>query len=118
MKKLYISLLSMLLSVLLPLSVNAQEVTNKVNEGYTNENVYYSVYEIETKSTTTMRAVGDTITVLRKIQYNGIVLPTSQLTYSEKINGIYYTGTLTLQSFEFENGNTIALYSGKLTAIN
>lgn len=33
-------------------------------------------------------------------------------------DGVYYTGILKLYAFTYENGNTIAVYKGSLTAVN
>lgn len=106
-----------MLSLMQAFPTNAQESRISINDGYTNNGIYYSVYEIET-STASLFSVGDTITITREFQFDGIIKPSSTMSYSETINNVTYKGTLQLVSFSFEGDHTIALYKGTLTAIN
>ncbi len=116
MKKIFILFTCIFIFLLTPLSANA---SSPISTGYTTEGVSYSVYELETSfSDTTIFAVGQTIDVIREFRFAEIVMPPSTRIYTEVYKGVTYTGTLTLSNFYFENGNTIATYTGTLTAIN
>lgn len=115
MKKLLSFLSALILCLVLSLSAQAAENTT-IATGYTSDNIYYTVYDIETTEII-HRAVGDTIDVVREFHYSGIITPPSQKIWSEVHNSITYTGTLKLYNFTYKNGNTIAYYKGTLTAI-
>lgn len=116
MNKLAIPILCIIFFFMLPLSANAQEPDKKLSEGYTEDGIYYAIYEVETEDTSTARAAGDTLEVTRKIIYSGIVQPPAQREYEETINGYKYVGILYLYSYSFEDGNTHAYFKGTLTA--
>jgi len=116
MKKILILLLCTFTFMYMPLPAQAQSQHDYINEGYTTDGMYYTVYEIETLNTT--RAVGDTVEVTRQFVYGGIYQPPLTQVYTEKVGAITYTGTLKLAYFYHENGHTYGVYRGTLTAIN
>ena len=116
MKKILITLFSILLSCSLCLTVSAEEKTI-ISNGHTAEGIYYTVYDIETIQNT-QRIKGSTIDVVREIFYNGTIVPDKEISWRETQYGITYAGVLYLLTFTFSDGNTIATYEGTLTAIN
>lgn len=117
MKKISIPLLSIILTLLFSIHVQAMEPTSPIYEGYTSENIYYVVYDTET-SVNLERTVGDTVNVIREFRFSGIITPPSTRSWTEQINNTTYSGTLKLYTVNFENNTTIAYYRGTLTAIN
>ncbi|MBQ9140876.1 MAG: hypothetical protein IJX63_03680 [Lachnospiraceae bacterium] len=93
MKTKIFPLLFSLFFILNTFSVNAQVSNHYITDGYTPEGVYYMVYEEETNNAQS-RAIGDTIEVTRKFYYTAVIKPPATRTYTEKINGITYTGTI------------------------
>ncbi len=110
MKKKYIPLLCTLLLSLFFLSACAREQNTKA---YTSNGIYYATADIKTTASTEY-AQDTAIDVVREFQFQ--IQPPTIYLYTEKINGITYTGTLKLIGFTFENGNTTASYKGTLTA--
>lgn len=103
---------SIMLTISLP--VSAQERVQKVGDGYTIEGVYYEVFavdEIESNEII-LRSIG--ISVTREVIYSGIVAPSKKLTWSEKIDGANYSGTLTLSGYLYTTTDTVATYKGTL----
>lgn len=117
MKKISAFLLCNILLLSISLTSYAQEQYTIINNGYTSNGIYYTVYELDTLLNSE-RVVGDKITVTREFQFSGIIQPSSEQNYTEYVNGVCYTGILTLYAFTYENGNTLAVYKGTLTAIN
>ena len=116
MKKNLILSLCLFLFLFSPLSVNANP---PINTGYTSEGISYNVYELKTTfSDTIVLTAGQTIEVIREFQFATMLVPPSKKVYTELYKGVTYTGTLTLSNFYYENGNTIAIYIGTLTAVN
>ena len=74
MKKILILLLCTFTFMYMPLPAQAQSQHDYINEGYTTDGMYYTVYEIETLNTT--RAVGDTVEVMvqQKMGWKAVVL--------------------------------------------
>lgn len=116
MKRTFIFFLCTFLFMHVTLPVNAQNQYNYIAEGYTNDGVHYTVYEIETNYTT--KAVGDTLEVTRQYIFAGIIQPPATRLHNETNEGITYTGTLKLAYCTYKNNNTYATYRGTLTAIN
>lgn len=117
MKKISIPLLSIILTLLFSIQVQAMEPKSPIYEGYTSEGIYYEVYDTET-SVSLERAVGDTVNVIREFRFSGIIVPPSTRIWYENISGTDYSGTLKLYNYSYENNTTIAYYRGTLTAIN
>lgn len=117
MKKISISLLSIILTLLFSIQVQAMEPDSPIYEGYTSEDIYYVVYDIET-NVTQERAAGDIIDVIRVFRFDGIIVPPSTQMWQENISGTSYSGTLKLYNYSYDNNTTIAYYRGTLTAIN
>lgn len=117
MKKLIVTMLCAAVLLSTPIYAGAQEIKRSVGEGYTSAGVYYTVYELQTVAEEE-RAVGDKITAIREFQFSGIIQPPAEKNYTEYIDGICYSGVLKLYAFTYENGNTMAVYKGTLTAVN
>lgn len=117
MKKTLFFLLCTFLFLHFSLPVKAQVHDTYIGDGYTTEGIHYTIYNLETESST-QRAVGDTIDVTRQFVFEGTIQPALTRTYTEKIGTVTYTGTLKLSYFYPENGYTYATYKGTLTAIN
>lgn len=117
MSKIIISTVCVIMSLLLSIPTYAKEPDKMIYSGYTSDNIYYKVYEVETIGNLE-QAKNGTIDVIRKYQYDGIIVPPSTKIYSEIIDEVTYTGTLTLFNCSYEGNYTIAYYQGTLTAIN
>lgn len=91
----------------LSITANAQSVDETSDIAFT---------EAGSSDTDDTRAIGQQIPVTREIIFYGIVAPPSKYSYSETINGVLYSGILTLSRFYLDQGNTVAVYSGILTA--
>lgn len=59
---------------------------------------------------------GNTLNVTKEFTYDFITQPPSSMKWSQTTNNILYSGTLTLKSYYYSNGKTIATYTGILTA--
>lgn len=112
MKKIFTFLFCITLSLSVYIPVHAQENTI-IYSGYTTEDIYYSVREIETQSSMT-RATNNTLYVVREFTYAGIIDPLDELEWEEQNKGITYTGTLKLRNYSYSGGNTVATYTGTL----
>ena len=77
--------------------------------GYAEEGIFYEVGEEKI-----LRALGNSITVERKVRYEGKVIPNRTLQWTEKIGSYTYSGTLSLAKFAYLNGVTTATYQGTL----
>lgn len=99
------------MSFILGTNVCAQENSMMISNGYTENGIYYEVYG--TLPNTNLRG---TIEVSREIIYNGKIKPSATITWTENIDGIKYSGTLTLKKFLYNatSNKTIATYSGIL----
>lgn len=114
MRKNYILTSFFILSLLFPFSVQAAEQSSAQNiTGYTIDNIQYEVYGTDFVQLTT-----NSIFVSRKITYDGFCIPSKQISWKEEIEGVTYSGTLTLirNSFDANTQKTIAVYEGTLTA--
>ncbi|QHQ62848.1 hypothetical protein Ana3638_20400 [Anaerocolumna sedimenticola] len=131
--KFLISLL-LILTLTMSITVNASAATVKLTEstnnnagklvdtGYTEDGIYYEVYETPTFSNNSGMSTNSVITVhvTRKVVYYAIMeeweLPES-ISWSEKLDS-YTTirGTLYLDSFvyDYDEGTTTATYEGDL----
>lgn len=77
--------------------------------GYTEDGISYEVYGLPVLT----RAV-DTVTVERTVVYTGMVNPSRTLNWEEKIDGVFYVGTLSLTQTKYLSGKTTAIYTGTL----
>ncbi|MBO5336461.1 MAG: hypothetical protein J6A94_04930 [Lachnospiraceae bacterium] len=114
MKKICGILVCFSLIITISLPVSAQEGVQKVGEGYTTEGVYYEVFAVDEMESNeiTIRSIGKSVT--REVIYSGIVIPSKKLSWSEKIDGANYSGTLTLSGYSHTTNNTVATYRGTL----
>lgn len=114
MKRKWIILVCLLVTLCNSISVNAQESLNKVGEGYTAEGVYYEVFLAEEMENSDISLCGTSVNVTREVRYYGIIIPQKELSWGETINGIYYSGILRLRQFTYTTTDTIATYEGVL----
>lgn len=77
--------------------------------GYTEEGIFYEIGEAKI-----LRASENSITVERKVRYEGKVIPNRKLQWTEKIGNYTYSGTLSLAKSAYLNGITTATYQGTL----
>lgn len=63
-----------------------------------------------------VQLTSSSISVSRKVTYDGLYIPSKQIFWKEEINGTSYSGTLTLkrQSYDAELNKTTATYEGIL----
>lgn len=82
--------------------------------GYTSDGVYYEVYGNGEVPNSNIRG---TISVTRKIIYEGRVTPPSTIDWTEMINGTKYIGTIELDYYMYTvaTNRTTAYYDGLLT---
>ncbi len=110
MKRLFIPLLTI---VLLSLSFHTYAAESPhsplIATGYTSEGIYYEVH-----GDTSLPYRSDHITVTRQVTYDGKVTPEQQISWTESIGGVTYTGTLNLFQSSYRNNKTIAGYRGTL----
>ena len=86
--------------------------------GYNDTGIYYEVYELETSFAITTYATASSVVVSRQFKFQGMIVPPKTQEYVEVIRGTTYRGTIKLASFTYENGNTLAHYTGMLTSVN
>ena len=106
----YVTMLTFLLFSY-PLNISAQDISSSlVTYGITEEGISYQMYG-EILSTT-----ANSITVTKRIVYNGEITPSASLSWTEKIDGISYSGTLRLMSFNYDpsTNQTTTTYYGTL----
>lgn len=100
--------------MLLSTPISAQVVFSPIT-GYTEEGIYYEAITLETSSIVSL-ANSNMMTVTKEITYDGIVSPSISISWTEKINGVTYSGSLYLQSFYQQQNKTVATYKGTLYA--
>lgn len=111
MKKNFLMALLIIMISIFPLSVQAQEISALfISCGITDEGVTYQVYG-EIISTT-----ANSVTVTRSIVYDGNVTANTSLSWTENIDGSFYSGTLRLirSSYNESTNQTTATYYGTL----
>ena len=114
MKKLFMYIICLCLILNMSMTVNAQEASHKVGEGYTADGVYYEVYVAEDLAENDIVLCGASVSVTREVIYSGVVKPQTEISWREKINGSYYSGVLTISKYFSTTSQTIATYSGVL----
>ena len=100
-----------IMSVSMP--VNAQDISQKVGAGYTPDGVYYEVFIAEDLEND-ISLLGNSLNVTREVRYYGIVKPLTEISWTEEISGVYYSGVLQLVKFAYSSTETIATYKGVL----
>ena len=113
MRKFMLITLCTILCLTFSLPVNAQEARRPVGEGYTPEGIHYTVYPADTTKGLTF-SVAASIYVSRDFDFDSNIFPPREIIYTEKINGISYTGTLTRFSVSIIGGQVIGNYRGTL----
>ncbi len=98
--------------------VKIQEELQFLESGYTPDGVYYESYQVlipdrECSLQTVARAAAS-IDAVRRVSYAGIVTPPKNVYATGVYNGITYGGYIPLFKVTYENGNTVAVYQGKL----
>ncbi len=114
MKRIYSLLLASVLILSLSVPVCAETAEFPViTSGYTEEGIFYEIHG----ETFSLRR-GDSQFVTRYVTYSGKVTPQAQLSWTETLNGVSYTGTLSLirQMYDKKENKTYATYAGTLTA--
>lgn len=114
MKRKWMILVCLLVTLCSPISVKAQESLHKVGEGYTTEGVYYEVFLPENVENSDISFCGTSVNVTREVRYYGIIVPQKELSWGETISGVYYSGVLRLKQFTYTATDTIAIYEGVL----
>lgn len=114
MKKSILFLVGIVTIINMVLPVSAQEKVQKVGAGYTSDGIYYEVYMTEALENADRLLYGTSMSVTREVVYSGIIAPQREISWREKINGIYYSGVLTLNKFSYNSTQTIAEYTGIL----
>ena len=100
---------------LLRIPASANETTTIIT-GHTQEGIYYEVITLEEQTDTYASTRAKVLNVTKEFTYNGIITPSSSLSWTESSDGITYSGTLYLYSFTQRNNKTIATYKGTLYA--
>lgn len=119
MKTKFFTILCITFFLFSPLIVNAHELKAKISSNHTSTGIYYEIFEADTNFTiNSTRNVGDSITVTREFLYYDILVPPAQIDYCEIVNNISYEGVLMLSHFYFDNGKTLAVYTGTLTVVH
>ena len=108
----YIICLCLILNM--SMTVNAQEASRKVGEGYTADGVYYEVFSTDNFENDSISMYNTSITVTREVSFPGEITPPKELSMNETIKGVNYSGTLKLQKYSHISGTTIATYTGVL----
>lgn len=90
-----------------------------IDEGFTEDNIHYVLYKTSTSDSISPKIVVSKVFKASMV-LDGNVIPPSTWNTSMTEDGITYSGTLYLQSYEFDNffasKKTIAHYSGTLYA--
>lgn len=112
MKRFYSLILSITLALSLSFPVHAEtDQLPLIKSGYTDEGIYY---EVHGAALSQYRSISQPVT--REVTYEGNINPPRELYWKETIHGITYTGTLQLTAKLYLKGQTIATYSGVITA--
>ena len=106
-----IFILCMILLLCIP--VYAKEASTIIT-GYTENGIYYEVVTLEEHIDTYMTTRGKALNVTKEFTYNGIITPSSTISWTESSGSITYSGILNLQSFYYNNNKTVATYKGTL----
>lgn len=104
----------LLLSAAHPLPVQASCQLPVLNApGHIEETVHYEIY-----GTSYVQLTANSVFVTRQVTYEGFVIPSSEVSWQEKIKDITYSGTLRLKihTFNPKTQKTTATYEGTLTA--
>ena len=105
-----------------PLNAYAKETVGSryLTEGYTSEGIHYTIYEVPTSASPTMRLQGVATQqyVVRQIHFDGCITPSETWFFAEQINEHIYTGTLLLDNYQVIANTTIATYKGYLNLVN
>lgn len=81
--------------------------------GYTAEGIYYEAITIACSSYSTY-TTAYSITLTKEITYDGTVIPSDSIPWTEKFNGHTYSGILYLQSYYYWDGTTVTTYKGTI----
>lgn len=117
MKKISCTFLLILLILSYAIPVNAKSTPTLISEGYTAQQIHYSVYALETTKPMS-RIAGNIVYVTRVYTFDGIVSAPRQKYYVEYIDSVIYTGYLSLYSVAINGNKTIATYKGMLTSVS
>lgn len=118
-KKAGLTILVIMLALIYTLPVSAMELRKEsrvfLESGYTEEGIYYEIYEVESVSENDIRssATGG-VEITREVIYYGIVTPPRNINHSSTINGMVYYGTLNLYKIVTGDDKTYAYYSGTI----
>ena len=83
-----------------------------VESGYTNDGVYFEVYDMIKE----MQSNSSSKYITQEIVYNTILTPNDTLTCSRIYDGVTYSGTLGLYKYQWTSGKTHAFYQGYIYA--
>ena len=108
----------MLLFVVLLISGGSSFDDKPLYSGYTEEGVYYSVYEESSffKDLLTANANSKEVTVT--VKYEAIVTPPQSIDHTRIIYGKVYSGTIMLYSYKNVDGKTTAVYKGTIYKVS
>lgn len=124
MKKICVISLSIILLFSFPVTVSAEtqkdtiiknetQIDTLITSGYTDEGFYYTAYDA-------LYVINsdNSISVSKRLIYDGNITPPIQISWQERINGVSYSGILYLASYTYKpsTGTTTAEYYGTLTA--
>lgn len=111
-KALLILFITVFSSLIPTITANAQEYGKALYEGYTEDGIHYTVYEINQSDE--IAVFSSSYTVERRIVFDGLLTPPSSIQVMESERGSYYSGTLYLISYNQLNNKTTAIYKGTL----
>lgn len=102
----------MFLCMMVPMnyiSVCAQSKQDFASSSFVDETITGGEYDVlETEISLTSAYV------TRKVTYNSIVTPPTEMSWTETLNGSTYSGVLTLKTFYYDIDKTVATYAGYL----
>ncbi|MBR3825714.1 MAG: hypothetical protein IKJ39_11030 [Lachnospiraceae bacterium] len=110
MKKILLTCLLIMFCIIPSSDCFAAEPTQYLYSAYTTDGIYYEVYVNEISQQNEMRNSGYSINI--DLVYDGLIIPSKTIPWSQTINGTVCTGTLKLYSFSQHNGKTTANYQG------
>ena len=90
----------------------AQADEKPVYTGYTEEGVYFEVYEVVTARRDAIKENQDAKWVKIRILYEGKVDPPRQFYYAKEYKKVLYSGNLDLKRVNYCEGETQAYYEG------
>lgn len=85
-----------------------------VYTGYTDDGVYYEVFEENRCFNLSALKSQDSHRVNLSVRYDGVIIPPGTYFYSRNYNNEMYSGTLNLRSYIVKDRKTIARYSGNI----